>query len=106
MKRRLALRDPASATRTAFKHAFGHAPTHLIKAPARLELLGSHAEWNDGLALAVAMDRHLCLASAPRTDGRIELVSAAYPPREVFWLSEIAARCSASFSSRSVRFFS
>lgn len=91
MKRRLALRDPASATRTAFKHAFGHAPTHLIKAPARLELLGSHAEWNDGLALVVAMDRHLCLASAPRTDGRIELVSAAYPPREVFWLSEIAA---------------
>ena len=91
MKRRLALRDPASATRTVFKHAFGHAPTHLIKAPARIELLGSHAEWNDGLALAVAIDRHLCFASAPRTDGRIELVSAAYPPREVFWLSEIAA---------------
>ena len=90
MKRRLAPRDPASATRTVFKHAFGHAPTHLIKAPARLELLGSHAEWNDGLALAVAMDRHLCLACAPRTDGRIDLVSAAYPPREVFWLSEFA----------------
>jgi galactokinase len=43
-------------TRTLFKQSFGHAP-------ARLELLGSHAEWNDGLLMAVAIDRHLCLAS-------------------------------------------
>lgn len=91
MKRRLAPRDPKSATRTLFKQTFGHAPTHLVRAPARLELLGHHAEWNDGLAVAVAIDRHLCLASAPRTDGRIELVSSAYPQGEVFWLSEFAS---------------
>lgn len=90
MRRRLAPRDPATPTRTLFKHAFGYTPTHLVQAPARLELLGSHAEWNDGLAISVAIDRQLCLASAPRTDGRIELVSSAYPQREVFWLSEIA----------------
>ena len=89
ISRRSPPRDPAAATRTLFKQTFGHAPTHLVKAPARLELLGHHAEWNDGLALSVAIDRHLCLASAPRTDGRIELVSSAYPQREVFWLSEI-----------------
>ncbi|MFA6543790.1 MAG: galactokinase family protein [Limisphaerales bacterium] len=88
--RRAPTRDPVGATRTLFKQAFGHAPTHLVQAPARLELLGSHAEWNDGLALAVAVDRHLCLASAPRTDGRIEAVTSAYPQREVFWLSEFA----------------
>lgn len=88
--RRAATRDPVGATRTLFKQAFGHAPTHLVQAPARLELLGSHAEWNDGLALAVAVDRHLCLASAPRTDGRIEAVTSAYPQREGFWLSEFA----------------
>lgn len=88
MIRRSATRDPVGATRTLFKQTFGHAPTHLVKAPARLELLGSHAEWNDGLALAVAIDRHLCLASAPRTDGRIEAVTSAYPQRELFWLSQ------------------
>lgn len=91
ISRRLPPRDPAGATRTLFKQTFGHAPTHLVKVPARLELLGHHAEWNDGLALAVAIDRHLCLACAPRTDGRIELVSSAYPQREVFWLSEFTA---------------
>lgn len=90
MRRRLAPRDPAGETRTVFKHAFGHAPTHLIRAPARIELLGTHAEWNEGLSLSVAIDRHLCLASAPRTDGRIELVSSAYPQRDLFWLTEFA----------------
>ncbi|NBV22923.1 MAG: hypothetical protein EBS05_13525 [Proteobacteria bacterium] len=82
------LRDPAAAARTLFKESFGHAPTHLVRVPARLELLGSHAEWNDGLALAVAVDRYLCLASAPRLDGRVKLVSSAYPQREAFWLSD------------------
>ncbi len=88
--RRAPPRDPAGATRTLFKQTFGHAPTHLVRAPARLELLGHHAEWNNGLALAVAIDRHLCLASAPRTDGRIEVVTSAYPQREGFWLSDFA----------------
>ena len=99
ISRRAPLRDPASATRTLFKQTFGHAPTHLVKAPARLELLGHHAEWNDGLSLCVAIDRHLCLASAPRTDGRIELVSSAYPQREVFWLSEFAANPDAPWTA-------
>ncbi|NDF00379.1 MAG: hypothetical protein EB034_19240, partial [Verrucomicrobia bacterium] len=88
--RRALLRDPAEGARTAFKHAFGHAPTHCVRVPARVELLGSHAEWNDGLALTAAVDRYLCLASAPRLDGRVELVSSAYPQREMFWLSEFA----------------
>ena len=88
--RRALLRDPAEGARTAFKHAFGHAPTHCVCVPARVELLGSHAEWNDGLALTAAVDRYLCLASAPRLDGRVELVSSAYPQREMFWLSEFA----------------
>lgn len=88
MNRRPVTRDPVGATRTLFKQTFGHAPTHLVRAPARLELLGHHAEWNDGLALAVAIDRHLCLASTPRTDGRIEVVTSAYPQRELFWLSQ------------------
>lgn len=91
ISRRAPLRDPVGATRTLFKQTFGHAPTHLVKAPARLELLGHHAEWNEGLSLSVAIDRHLCIASAPRLDGRVEVVTSAYPQREVFWLSELAA---------------
>lgn len=82
-------RDPASTTRKLFKQAFGYSPTHLIKAPARLELLGSHAEWNAGLSLSVAIDQHLCLAAAPRTDGKIELISSAYPEQETVWISNL-----------------
>ena len=89
-RRREPPRDPLEAARTLFKGSFGHAPTHLVQAPARVELLGSHAEWNEGLALAVAIDRRLCLAAAPRTDGRIELGSGAFPQREIVWLSELS----------------
>lgn len=98
-KRHSPPRDPLGVTRTLFKQTFGHAATHFVRAPARLELLGSHAEWNSGLALSVAIDRHLCLASAPRTDGKIELVSAAYPERETIWLSEFSPGVAAPWTT-------
>lgn len=98
-KRHSLPRDPLGGARTLFKQTFGHAATHLVRAPARLELLGSHAEWNGGLALSVAIDRHLCLASAPRTDGKIELVSAAYPERESIWLTDLNPSLAAPWAS-------
>lgn len=87
--RRESPRDPLGPSRALFKESFGHAPTHLVQAPASVELLGSHAEWNDGLALSLAIDRKLCLAAAPRNDGRIELLSSAFPEREETWLTEL-----------------
>ena len=92
-------REPVAAVRARFKAAFGHAPTHLVQAPASVELLGSHAEWNDGLALTLAIDRHLCLAAAPRTDGRIELVSSAFPEHEVTWLTELSPNPAAPWTA-------
>ena len=98
-RRRELPRDPLGAARTLFKESFGHAPTHVVQAPARIELLGSHADWNDGLALAVAIDRRLCLAAAPRIDGRIELVSGAFPQREIAWLTELSPRPDAPWTA-------
>jgi galactokinase len=39
--------------------------------------------------MSVAIDRYVYIAAAPRTDGKIELVSSAFPEREVFWMSDI-----------------
>jgi len=72
-----------------FRRAFGYTPTHVVKAPARLELLGNHTDYNEGLVLSLAVDRYLYLAASPRNDGRIELFSAAFPDQhEKFWISE------------------
>ncbi len=74
--------------KTLFKQQFGFTPTHLAQVPGRIELLGNHTDYNEGLVLALAVDKYVSIASSPRSDGKIELVSSAFPQRELFWLSE------------------
>ena len=77
-----------SEAASVFKRHFGHTPTHVVRAPGRLELLGNHTDYNEGLVLSLAVDRYIKIASSPRNDGRIELVSAAFPGAEVFPANE------------------
>lgn len=79
----------AADVKGVFKHHFGYTPPHTVKAPGRLELLGNHTDYNDGVVMSVAVDRYIHVAIAPRTDGRIELVSSAFPEPEIFWMSEM-----------------
>src|SRR3989441_3914467 len=74
---------------TVFKRHFGYTPTHLVRAPGRLELLGNHTDYNEGLVMSLAVDKYIHIASAPRSDGRIEIISAAFPERELFWMSDL-----------------
>lgn len=67
-----------------YRRHFGHTPTHLVTAPGRLELLGNHTDYNQGLVLALAVDRFIHFAASPRKDGRIELVSSAFAEKEKF----------------------
>ena len=78
-----------SDAQTLFKRHFRHAPAHLVRAPGRLELLGNHTDYNDGLVLSVAVDKYIQIAVAPRNDGKVELISAAFPEPEIFWLDKI-----------------
>ena len=61
--------SPAAAL---FQQHFGHAPIHVVHAPGRLELLGNHTDYNQGLVLALAVNHKIAMASAPRPDGKIE----------------------------------
>jgi galactokinase len=63
--------------RAAFARRFDRAPVHVARAPGRLELLGNHTDYNDGLVLAVAVDRELAIAVAPRGDRLVRIVSLA-----------------------------
>ena len=78
-----------SDAQTLFKRHFSYPPTHVVRAPGRLELLGNHTDYNEGLVMSVAVDKYIHMASSPRSDGRIELVTDAFPERELFWMSEI-----------------
>ena len=67
-----------------FQKQFGFRPTYTVQAPGRLELLGNHTDYNQGLVLALAVNKHVFMASSVRTDGKVELASTAFPDREIF----------------------
>ncbi len=72
----------------SFKRHFGFPPVHVVRAPGRLELLGNHTDYNQGLVMSLAVDKYIHMASAPRKDGKIELVSDAFHERELFWVND------------------
>lgn len=49
--------------------------TTSASAPGRVEILGNHTDYNDGLVLAAAIDRCLTVSGEARHDGRIRLKS-------------------------------
>ncbi len=62
----------------AFERHFGASPEHAVQAPGRVELLGNHTDYNQGLVMALAVDKYISMAASPRADGRVELVSTAF----------------------------
>ena len=62
---------------TAFRGRFGSAPTVLSFAPGRVELLGNHTDYNEGLTLSYAVRQGTYLAAAPAADGLTTVVRAA-----------------------------
>jgi galactokinase len=74
---------------TFFRESFGSSPTHSVHTPGRLELLGNHTDYNQGMIMSLAVDQYIGMASTPRNDGKIELISSAFPKREQFALDQI-----------------
>jgi galactokinase len=89
--------SPNAAVLELFKQHFGFRPPHVAQAPAKVELLGSHCDYNEGLVLTAAVDRHAFVTASPRTDGKIELVHADRAP-ELFWSSELRANPAAPWA--------
>src|ERR1041385_4399353 len=84
--------------RNLFNRAFGYTPTHHVQAPGRVELLGNHTDYNEGLALSLAVDRYVHIDSSPRSDGKIELVSSAFAGRETFSMTGIGKNPGAAWA--------
>jgi galactokinase len=67
-----------------FKRHFNAPPVHVVRAPGRLELLGNHTDYNDGLVMSLAVDKYIEIAASPRNDGKIHLVSSSFTEKDVF----------------------
>lgn len=67
-----------SALIDAFRRRFPESrPTALARAPGRVNLIGEHVDYNDGLVLPIAIDRSVWVVAAPSNDDRITIHSAA-----------------------------
>ncbi len=59
----------------AFADHFGRAPTAWVRAPGRVDLMGSHTDYNLGFVMTMTVDRDIWIALAPRADWRVRLLS-------------------------------
>ncbi|XP_020858171.1 galactokinase isoform X2 [Phascolarctos cinereus] len=72
--------------RRTFHKEFGSAPTLAVSAPGRVNLIGEHTDYNDGLVLPMALELVTVMVGIPRLDGLISLVTTseyADEPRRV-----------------------
>ncbi|MBD3422439.1 MAG: galactokinase [Chitinivibrionales bacterium] len=69
-----------------YRSSFACAAQCCARAPGRVEVLGNHTDYNEGLVLSAAIDRHLCVAVG-RSDNTFEFVSGSFPERVV--ISEV-----------------
>ncbi len=59
----------------AFKQHFGTTPVVWGRAPGRVDLMGSHTDYNGGYVMTMTLDRDTWLAARPRTDRRVCIAS-------------------------------
>jgi galactokinase len=72
-----------------FQQHFGEAPTYIIRAPGRVNLIGEHTDYNDGFVLPMAINRAAWIALRPRTDQRVIVHSLEFNDSTKFDLTDL-----------------
>ncbi len=62
----------------AFNSVLSYAPTHIVQAPGRVNLIGEHTDYNDGFVLPCAINYQTVVAAAKREDDLVRVVSVDY----------------------------
>ena len=66
----------------AFVERFDQAPTVIVQAPGRVNLIGEHTDYNDGFVLPCAINYQTLVLANPRPDDVIKIVAADYDETE------------------------
>jgi galactokinase len=91
----VAPRSPESrraALDDAFERRFGRGPDGIAEAPGRVNLIGEHLDYNEGLVLPVAIDRSVLVAYARRDDQALYVHSVDFDEESTWLLDEPIAR--------------
>jgi galactokinase len=81
---------PASAVVATFRQHFGLAPTLVVRAPGRVNIIGEHTDYNQGFVLPAAIDKEILFAVGLNDAGTIRLV--AHDLNETFAVKPAAVK--------------
>jgi galactokinase len=76
--RKYAMSELIDNVKNAFKATLGYAPTHIVQAPGRVNLIGEHTDYNDGFVLPCAINYQTVVAAAKRDDNIVRVISVDY----------------------------
>ena len=65
------VRTARQRAESAFRRIFGHPPEAAARAPGRVNLIGEHVDYNEGLVLPVAIDLDVVACARARADGML-----------------------------------
>jgi galactokinase len=60
----------------AFTRRYGSPPSVGVRAPGRVDLMGSHTDYNQGLVLTLPINREVWIVARPRGDSRVRMYSS------------------------------
>ena len=72
-----------------FGKLYGAQPTAWFRAPGRVDLMGSHTDYNDGYVATMTVDRDTWIAIRPRADRRVAIGSVNLAGSAEFSLDDI-----------------
>lgn len=91
--------DRSSEMTCCFQHHFAGVPTHWCRAPGRVDLMGSHTDYNLGYVLTLPIGLDTWIAARPRNDGIVRLHSANLNAESSFHLERISPDPQARWSN-------
>ena len=72
-----------------FAQIYSAQPTHIVFAPGRVDLMGSHTDYNQGYVLTLPINRTTWIAARPRQDGQVNIRSLNLEGASSFSLAAI-----------------
>ena len=72
-----------------FAEVYGTEPEGVWRAPGRVNLIGEHTDYNDGLVLPIALPNQIVVSATARTDGKVAVASAGQSGVVEFDLAEL-----------------
>src|SRR5579859_6112406 len=79
----------AAQAQAAFSEQYSTAPSHVARAPGRINIIGEHTDYNDGFVLPAAIQQAIYVAGKLRSDNTVKVQSLDFRNNASFTLDQL-----------------